>query len=305
MALYIVRRLLTLIPILLGVTFLTFVIIQITPGDPVVLMLGNRATPERVAILREELGLDDPLLVQYGRYVTNAVRGDLGYSIRGGTPVMDEILRRAPASGELALTGMLLAIVGGIGIGTVAAVTRSKTLETSLMTGALAGLSIPVFWLAIMLILLFGVRLNWIAVTGGEGWKDLILPSICVALSPGAVLARLTRSSILEVIQEDYVRTAWAKGMTERIVTLRHILRNALIPVVTVAGLLAANLLTGTVFVEIIFGRPGLGAFAINAVFNRDFPQVQGIVLFTATIFVLFNLIVDVLYAYIDPRIRY
>jgi len=305
MAMYVVRRLLMLIPILLGVTFLTFAIAQVTPGDPVVLMLGNYATPERVAEMREELGFNDPFLVQYGRYVWNALQGDLGKSIRGQTPVLDEILARFPSTLELTVAAMLLAIVGGVGAGVVAATARNKAVDAGTMVTALVGLSIPNFWLAILLIIVFGINLKWVSVTGGEGFKDLILPAFCLALAPAAVLARLTRSSILEVIREDYVRTARAKGLGQRAVVVIHVLRNALIPVVTVIGLQFAGMLGGAVFIENVFARPGIGRFAVNAIAARDYPQVQGVVLFTATFYVLLNLAVDVIYGWLDPRIRY
>jgi ABC-type dipeptide/oligopeptide/nickel transport system permease component len=305
MLLYIARRLLTLIPILFGVSLLTFAIAKLTPGDPVVLMLGNLATPERVAILRAELGLDDPVLVQYGRFVWNALHGDLGVSIRGQRPVMQDILERFPNTLELTISAMALAVVGGVATGIVAATARNRWVDTGAMTTALVGLSVPSFWLAILLILVFGINLKWVSVTGGEGFKDLILPSVTLALAPGAVLARLTRSSILEVMREDYVRTARSKGLAERAVVMGHVLRNALIPVVTVIGLQVAGLLGGAVFIESVFARPGLGRYAIGAIAARDYPQVQGVVLFAATIYVLVNLAVDVLYGYIDPRIRY
>jgi peptide/nickel transport system permease protein len=305
MLMYIVRRLIMLVPVLLGVTFLTFAIVQVTPGDPVVLMLGNYATAERVAEIREQLGLDDPLLVQYLRYVWDAAHGDLGLSIRGRTPVMDEILDRFPSTLQLTVAAMLLAVVGGVTAGIVAATAKRRLWDGLTMVTALMGLSIPSFWLAIILIIIFGINLRWVSVTGGSGLKDLILPSFCLALGPGAVLARLTRSSILEVVREDYVRTAYSKGLHDRAVVWRHVLRNALIPVVTVIGLQFASLLGGTVFIESVFARPGLGRFAINAIANRDYPQVQGMVLFIATVYVLFNLAVDVLYGFLDPRIRY
>ena len=305
MVMYTVRRLLMIIPILLGVTFLTFAIAQVTPGDPVVLMLGNYATPELVAELREQLGFNDPFLVQYGRYVWNAAHGDLGRSIRGQTPVLDEILARFPSTVQLTLSAMLLSIVGGVGAGVIAATARRKLVDGMTMMTALVGLSLPSFWLAIILIIVFGVNLKWVSVTGGEGLKDLILPSVCLALAPMAVLARLTRSSILEVVREDYVRTAQAKGLNWRKVTLIHVLRNALIPVVTVIGMQFAGMLGGTVFIESIFARPGIGRFAVNAVAARDYPQVQGVVLFAATIYVVLNLVVDLLYGVLDPRIRY
>jgi peptide/nickel transport system permease protein len=305
MTMYVIRRLVMLVPVLLGVTFLTFAIIQVTPGDPVVLMLGNYATPERVAKVRAQLGLDDPLPVQYLRYVWNAAHGDLGLSIRGRTPVMDEIMARFPSTLQLTAAAMFLAVFGGLSAGVVAATAKRKLWDGLTMVTALIGLSIPSFWLAIICIIIFGIHLKWVSVTGGEGLKDLILPAICLALSPAAVLARLTRSSILEVVREDYVRTAFAKGLHERVVIVRHVLRNALIPVVTVVGLQFAALLGGTVFIEAVFARPGLGRFAINAIANRDYPQVQGMVLFTASVYVLLNLVVDLLYGYIDPRIRY
>lgn len=305
MLLYAFRRLLLLIPILLGVTLLTFAIAQITPGDPVALMLGVTATPERVAAVREQLGYNDPLLVQYLRYVWNAARGDLGQSVRGQTPVLREILLRFPSTFELTIAAMLIAIIGGVGAGVIAATTRSRAAQTLTMIVALIGLSIPSFWLAIILILIFGVNLHWVSVTGGEGLKDLILPAFCLAIGPAAVLARLTRSSILEVIREDYVRTARAKGLHERAVVLKHVLRNALIPVVTVIGLQFAAMLGGAVFIESVFARPGLGRFVVNAVSARDYPQVQGIVLFMATIYVVLNLLVDLVYGWLDPRIRF
>ena len=305
MAMYALGRLLMLIPILLGVMFLTFAIAQVTPGDPVVLMLGNYATPERVAEMREQLGFDDPFIEQYGRYVWNAAQGDLGKSIRGQTPVLREILDRFPSTLQLTVSAMVLAIVGGVGAGTIAATSRRKGVDGATMVTALVGLSLPSFWLAIILIIVFGVNLKWVSVTGGSGLKDLILPSFTLALAPMAVLARLTRSSILEVIREDYVRTARAKGLGQRTVTTVHVLRNALIPVVTVIGMQFAGMLGGAVFIESVFARPGIGRFAVNAIAARDYPQVQGTVLFAATIYVLLNLVVDLLYGFLDPRIRY
>ena len=302
---YIIRRVLMLVPILLGVSFLVFAIAEITPGDPVVIMLGNRATPERIAALRAELRLDDPFVTRYARFVIAAAQGDLGRSIRGQTPVSKEILDRLPSTAELALAAVIFATSVGIPIGVIAAQNRGKAVDGAAMVTALVGLSIPSFWLAIILIIVFGINLKWVSVTGGEGLKDLILPAFTLGLGPTAVLARLTRSSVLEVKEEDYVRTARGKGLKERIIQMRHILRNALIPVVTYLGLLFADLLGGTVFIESVFARPGLGRFAINAISARDFPQVQGLVLFIATFYVLMNLFVDLLYGIIDPRIRF
>jgi peptide/nickel transport system permease protein len=305
MVMYTIRRLLTLIPILLGVSFLTFAIAQATPGDPVVLMLGATATPERVEQLREQLGFNDPFLVQYGRYVWNALHGDLGKSVRGQTDVLDEIMSRFPSTVELTVAAMLIATIVGVGAGVISAVSRHRGVQAATMITSLVGLSIPSFWLAIVLLLLFGVRLHWVSVTGGQGLKDLMLPALCLALAPAAVLARLTRSSILEVARDDYVRTARAKGLGQRSVVTIHILRNAMIPVVTVIGLQFAGMLGGAVFIENVFARPGIGRFAVSAIAARDYPQVQGVVLFTATIYVLFNLVVDLVYGWLDPRIRY
>jgi peptide/nickel transport system permease protein len=302
---YTARRLLSLIPVLFGVSLLTFAIIQVTPGDPVVLMLGPHATPQRIAEFREQLGLNDPIYVQYGRYVWNALHGDLGRSYRGQTPVMREILDRLPSTIELTLAAMLIALPGGVFLGVVAATTRRKWIDTAATLAALVGLSIPNFWLAIILILVFGVGLRWVSATGGEGIKNLILPAFTLALTPAAVLARLSRASILEVLREDYVQTARAKGLPWQKVTLVHVLPNALIPLVTVFGLELAAMLGGTVFVENVFARPGLGRFAVNAMAARDYPQIQGVVLLAATIYVVLNLAIDLAYGWLDPKIHY
>jgi len=305
MGFYILRRVLMLIPILLGVTFLTFAVIQITPGDPAALMLGQYATPEDVANLRRQMGLDDPVIVQYLRYVTNVARGDLGVSFRGQTPVLTEILDRFPKTLELTVTATLMSATLGISLGTIAATSKHKFWDRLTMIVAMIGLSIPNFFLGIILIIVLGVQLQWISVTGGDGLLDLLVPALVLALNPAATLARLTRSSILEVKGMDYVRTARAKGLSPRAVTARHVLRNALIPVVTAIGLSFGALLGGAVFIEAVFARPGLGRFAINAIMNRDYPQVQGMVLFLATVYVLVNLSVDLVYGLLDPQIRY
>jgi peptide/nickel transport system permease protein len=305
MALYVVRRLLMLVPILVGVSLLTFAILQVTPGDPAVLMLGQYATPQRIADLRGELGLNDPLPQQYGRYVWRALHGDLGRSFRSHRPVIEEILDRFPSTLELTLAALLLSTVAGVVTGVVAATVRNRWMDGGIMAGALVGLSIPDFWLGIILLIVFGIKLNLVPITGGSGLETLILPTITLALAPAAVLARLTRSSILEVIREDYVRTAWAKGLGGRAVVMGHVLRNALIPVVTVLGLQFAALLGGTVFIENVFARPGIGRLAVSSIAMRDYPMVQGIVLFAAVVYALLNLVVDLLYGLLDPRIRY
>lgn len=305
MVFYIVRRILMLIPILLGVIILTFLIAQITPGDPAALALGPMATAEDIAELRQELGLNDPIPVQFARYVSRVIRGDLGKSIRGQTPVLSEILLRLPSTLELTALAMAMALVFGVGAGLAAAMTRSKALESAVMVTSLAGLSVPNFWLAIICIVVFGINLGWVSVVGGEGFRNLILPAFTLSLAPGAFLARLTRSSMKEVIREDYIRTARAKGLSWRRVTRIHALKNSMIPVVTVIGLQIASMLGGTVFIESVFARPGLGRFAVNAIAARDFPQIQGVVFFLAVAYSVINLIVDILYTVLDPRISY
>lgn len=301
---FIARRLVALVPVLLGVTFLTFAIIQVTPGDPVALTLGGKATPEQMEEVRHELGLDEPFITQYVKYVARAIKGDLGRSIHGRTPVIQEITSRFPSTFQLAVLATCFAIIVGIATGVIAAANHGKIYDQLTMFIALSGISIPSFWLAIVLILIFGVRLKWISVIGGEGFKDLILPTFCLGVGPAATLARLSRSCMLEVFREDYVRTARSKGFTERVVIFRHVLRNSLIPVITVIGLQFGFMLGGTVFIESVFSRPGLGRYAVQAINRRDYPQIQGSVLFMAVVFVMVNLAVDILYGYLDPRIR-
>jgi peptide/nickel transport system permease protein len=294
-----------LIPILLGVTLFTFIVTKLTPGDPAIIILGPKATPERVADLRDKLGLNDPFWVQYGRYVWDAMHGDLGNSYRGNTPVMREILDRVPSTLQLTVAAMLIGVTGGVLTGMLAATSKRKWVDGTSMLATLLGLSIPYYWLAIMLVIIFGAKLQWVEVAGGTGIKNLILPAFALSLGSWAVLARLTRSSILEVIREDYVRTARAKGLNQRRVNYRHVLRNALVPVVTVMGLQFASLMAGAVFTESVFARPGLGRFAVNAISARDYPQIMGVVLFVAVVYVVLNLAVDILYGILDPRIRY
>jgi peptide/nickel transport system permease protein len=305
MTTYILRRLLMLVPVLLGVSFLTFSIAKLTPGDPAQMILGQYATPERIEKLHEQLHLDDPVLVQFARYFWNALQGDFGSSYRGQKPVLRSILTRFPRTAELAGASILLTILTGIPLGMLAARLNGTFIDRAAMIFSISTLSIPVFWLAILLLYIFGVWLNWISVTDNQGLSALILPAICMAIGPSAVLTRMTRSSILETISEDYVRTAQSKGLVQRLVMSRHILRNALIPIVTLLGLMMAGFLTGAVFIESVFARSGLGRFMINAIAARDYPEIQGAVLFTATVLVVINLLVDVLYAAIDPRIRY
>ena len=304
MTAFILRRLVLLIPVLFGVSLVTFLMSHLVPGDPVAVMLGTNATAENEAILREQLGLNDPLYVQYFRYVGDALRGDLGTSIRSGQPVLSEITERVVSTVQLTFVAMAIAVTLGVTLGVLAATSGRRTTDAGIMTLALIGISMPTFWTGILLILLFGLKLQWLPIAG-TGPKALILPAIALAAPATAVLARMTRSTMLEVLNEDFVRTARAKGLRNQIVVRRHVLKNALIPVVTIIGLQFGGLLTGAVIVESVFSRPGLGRYAVTAIESRDFPAIQGIVLMAAIVYVIVNLIVDVLYATIDPRIRY
>jgi ABC-type dipeptide/oligopeptide/nickel transport system permease component len=304
LARYLIQRILLVIPVLFGVSIAAFMMSHLVPGDPVVVMLGDRATAEDTVRLREELGLNDPIYVQYARYISGVLQGDLGTSIRSGQPVIDEIWARFPSTLVLTSCACALAAVVGITLGIAAAVSRNGAVDAGIMTFALIGISMPGFWSGILLILLFGLKLGWFPIAG-SGPKALVLPTIALAAPAAAVLARMTRSSMLEVLGQDFVRTARAKGLREQVVVVRHVLRNALVPVVTIIGLQFGGLLGGAVIIESVFSRPGLGRYTITAIESRDFPQIQGIVLFTAAIYVFVNLAVDLLYAVIDPRIRY
>jgi ABC-type dipeptide/oligopeptide/nickel transport system permease component len=299
---YIVRRILLMIPVLLGVTLLVFAIAKVTPGDPAKMMAGKTAKPETIEKLRRQLHLDDPVLVQYGRFLFKAIQGDFGVSYRGQNPVLRSIMARFPFTAELAGAALAIAVPIGIPLGMLAAWRRDTFLDRAIIFLDLTMMSVPIFWLAIMMIFVFGVYLDWVSISEGN---HLILPAIAMAIGPAAVLTILTRGSILEVLSEDYVRTARSKGLKQQMVMTRHVLRNAMIPIATYLGLLSVSLLTGAVFIESVFARPGIGRFIINAIAARDYPEVQGAVLFTATLFVMINLLVDVLYAAIDPRIRY
>jgi peptide/nickel transport system permease protein len=304
MATFVIRRVLLAIPVLVGVSIFAFLMSHLVPGDPVSVMLGERATAEDEARLREQLGLNDPLYVQYWRYVTGAVTGDLGTSIRSGQPVLTEIAERFPSTLTLTLTSIVVAVVLGIALGIAAAVSGRAWLDAAIMLFALLGISMPTFWSGILLILLFGLYLGWFPIAG-EGPMALVLPTITLSAPAAAVLARMTRSSVLEVVGHDFVRSARAKGLREHVVVFRHVLQNALIPVITIIGLQFGGLLAGSVIVESVFSRPGLGRYTVTAIQSRDFPQIQGIVLVVAAMYVLVNLAVDLAYIVIDPRIRY
>jgi peptide/nickel transport system permease protein len=292
--------------IVVGVSFLVFMMLHLVPGDPVLVMLAESPSVEDRANLERQLGLDEPLHVQYWHYVDRAAHGDLGRSIRLQVPVATLIKDRFPNTLLLTVAALLIALTFGVLFGTISAVYHRTAGDYAVTMGALIGVSLPSFFLGIMLLLFFGLKLGWLPIAGNtEGAKSLVLPAITLAVVPLATIARLTRSSLLNVLGEDYIRVARAKGLARRKVVLRHGLRNSLIPVVTVVGVQFGTLLAGAVIVETVFAWPGIGRLLVNAVNDRDFPLVQGIVLVVAIGFVLVNLIVDVLYPTIDPRVRH
>ncbi|WP_333871556.1 ABC transporter permease [Desulforamulus putei] len=330
---YIVKRLLLLIPVLFGISLFVFLVLHLFTADPAAMMLGQHATAEQVAALREELGFNKPLYAQFGIFLSQIVQGDFGRSLMTRAPVTDELLTRFPATVELAVAAMLIATVVGVTIGVISAVKQYSIFDYLSMVGALLGVSMPIFWLGLMLIILFSVTMGWLPVSGRiavgmeptaithfylldslltgnwEAFKSalshLILPAVALASYSMAIIARMTRSTMLEVIRQDYIRTARSKGLAESVVVFKHALRNALIPVTTVIGLQMGSLLGGAVLTETVFSWPGIGSFIVNAILAGDFPVVQGGVIMVATIFVVVNLIVDILYAYLDPRIKY
>lgn len=312
MTAYIIRRLLLLIPTLLGVSVLVFSMTRLTPGDPVRQIVGPRAPQERVNEVRQKLGLDRPVYEQYWYFLGDAIRGDLGESLRTHRPVTEEIMSRLPVTLKLATISIFITVATGIPLGVISAAKKYSIVDGIATILAIAGVSIPIFWFAIMAILVFSIELQWFPVGGlhgplwtFEGAKAYVLPSITLALISVALIARLTRSSMLEVLGSEYVTVARAKGVAEHNVVVRHALKNAILPVITFIGLQYGFLLGGTVVTETIFALPGLGRLAITAINQRDYPLIQGVVLTTALIFVIINLIVDLLYAWLDPRISY
>ena len=301
---YIFKRLLLLIPVLLGVTFIVFTIMSFTPGDPAQLILGENAPPEAIEELRAEMGLDDPFLVQYFRFVGNALRGDFGRSYRTKRPVFAEIFARFPNTLVLTVVAVAIAVAIGIPVGIISATKQYSLMDSISMIGALLGVSMPNFWLGSMLILGFAVGLGWLPFAGFEGASSIVLPAITLGTGAAAIITRMTRSSMLEVIRQDYIRTARAKGVAEKKVINKHALKNALIPVITVVGLQFGYLLGGAVLTETVFSWPGVGRLLVEAIRQKDTPTVLASVVFMATTFSFVNLLVDILYAYVDPRIR-
>ncbi|MFD4930507.1 nickel ABC transporter permease [Peribacillus butanolivorans] len=300
---FIVRRILQTIPVLLGVSLVVFLIMQMVPGDPATLLAGEGATKETIEMIRHQLGLDRPILYQYFDYVIHAVQGDFGESLRSSRPVLDEILVRLPITLELALASIFITVVLGMVAGIISATKQYSAADISIMIVALLGISLPSFWLGLMLIYFFSVNLQWFPVSGWGTINHMILPAITLGAGGAAIVARMTRSSMLEVVRQDYIRTAKAKGLKEHVIIYKHGLKNALIPVITVVGLQFGALLGGTVLTESVFAINGLGRLIVDAIRTRDLPMVQGGVLIASVIFVFMNLAVDVLYRYFNKRI--
>ena len=301
---FIVRRILQTIPVLFGVIVITFILMYMVPGDPVVSMVGERYDEETIHKLRKELHLDDSLPMQFVHYVSNVMRGDFGKSFITGGSVSEELLIKFPNTLILAVASMIIAIITGLTLGIVSSLKPQSILDKITMFFALAGISAPVFWVGLMLILFIGVFLQWLPPTGFGGIEYIILPAITLGLRSAAYLARLTRATMLDVLNQDYIRTARMKMLPEWKVILKHGFPNILIPIITVIGTDFGSYLSGAVLTESIFGWPGIGRYALEAILKRDFPVIQGTVLFMALMFILANLIVDIFYGIVDPRMR-
>jgi len=300
---YISKRILIMIPVLLGISFLIFSIMSLTPGDPALNILGKDATPESLQLLREEMGLNENFLTRYAKYMINAFRGNFGISYTTKTPVFDEVFTRYPTTLKLSFFSVLFAVTLGIPIGIVSAIKRYSLADSFSMTGALLLTSIPSFWLGLMLMLQLSLKHGWLPSTGFDSWKHYIMPCITLGAADLAILLRITRSNMLEVIRQDYIRTAKAKGAGEVRLIFKHAFRNAMLPIVTTIGLTFGSMLSGAIVVESVFGIPGVGTMIINAIRAKDTPLVMASVLFFTVIIGLINLLVDILYAFIDPRV--
>jgi len=302
---YIIKRLLYVVPVLFVVSILVFMMLHLIPGDPVLNILGLRAPQEAVEATRIQLGLDQPLHIQYYRFISNALQGDFGTSIRTKTPVIEEIIAKYPYTLKLAIGGTIVAAFLGVSVGIISAVNRNKIWDNLLMVLSLLSISTPSFFLALILILVFSLNLGWFPSVGIHSSRHYILPIIALGTQSVGLIARMTRSAMLDVLNHDFIRTARSKGLSERVVVYSHALKNALIPVITILGLRFGGLLAGSALIEAVFGIPGIGRLMIEGVQNRDYPVVQATVLLIASTFVIINLIVDILYKFVDPRIKY
>ena len=307
MSQYLVRRLILAVPVILGVSIAVFLMMHLIPGDPALAMLRGQPTVTEADIdrIRHQLGLDDPIPVQYLKYIGRAVQGDFGESVHSHRPVLAMIGEQAWGTIQLALAAMLIAVALGVILGTISALRQNSWVDTLSMLVALFGVSMPSFWFGLLLIYVFSLRLGWFPITGQGGLERLVLPAVALGMDFSAITARLVRSNLLEVLRQDYILSARAKGLRDRVVVSRHALRNAMIPVLTIIGLQLGNLLGGAVVVETVFAREGIGRLAITAILSKDFPLVQGIVLVSAIVYVAVNLAVDLTYALFDPRIHY
>lgn len=302
---YVIKKLLSLPLILLGASLIVFLAIRMLPGDPARLMAGPQATQDDVSRMHARLGLDDPLAVQYGRFVTGMLQGDFGTSLKSGQPVSAELGERAPYTLGLALLAWVMAVVLGIPMGMCAAIYRNHVADHVLMLVAIAGASIANFWLALIAMDTFSVKLGWLPLLGAEGWKSYILPSICLGIFPMAVMSRMTRSSMVDVLGEDYIRTARAKGLAPFYIYFKHALRNALIPIVTIIALNFGSLIGGAVVTESVFNWPGIGRYLVDSVRYRDYPVIQGVTMITVASVVVMNLVGEMIIARINPKIRF
>ncbi len=305
MAAYILRRIFMLIPVLFGVALVSFSLLHLVPGDPAEILGGQEATAQDIARIRHEYGLDKPLVVQFGRFVWNTAHGDLGISIETRHPVKELLLQRLSFTLQLSLVSILVASLIGLLAGIISSIRQYSLFDTASMLGALFGISMPIFWLALLLILVFSVRLHWFPAGGTGGLGHLILPAVALGSASAAVIARMTRASMLEVTRQDYIRTARATGYREAVVIFRHALKNAMIPILTVFGLEFGQMLGGAVLTETVFSLPGIGRLLVEGIFARDYQVVQGAMMVVAATFVLVNLLTDLTYAFFDPRIRY
>jgi len=304
MLMFVVRRLLASIPVLIGITAILFVMLNVVPGDPVALMMKEHASPDVIARVRAQMHLDDPIIVRYFSFLWNALQGNMGISIKLNRPVTNLIAGAFPNTLMLAAAAALVSWVIGIPAGIISAVRRDTAIDHLFMGFSLIGVSMPIFWSALLFQYVFAMQLKWLPVAGFYGWKYLILPAVVLGWSSAGVIARLTRLSLLEVMRLDYIRTARAKGLRETLVITRHALKNAMIPVVTIMAIQVASLLSGAVITEAIFGIPGVGRISVDAIQSRDMPLLQGSVLFATVLVILGNLVADILYSVLDPRIR-
>lgn len=302
---YIIKRILMMIPVLLSMTIIVFSLLYISPGDPVDILLGTEASQESKDALKSELGLDKPFIVQLANYVKKVFfELDLGYSYRSKLPVIDEIFTRLPVTFRLTFNGVFIGMILGITAGIVSAVKQYSLLDKLATTIALFGISCPAFWLALMLVLIFSINLGWFPVSGSYGPEHWILPSLTLGLQTSGIIMRMTRSSMLDIVRQDYIRTARAKGQKESVIIMSHAFRNALIPIVTVIGLQITIQLAGAVLTESVFALPGIGKYMVDSINQRDYPAVQGTVLFVGMLCIFVNLVVDIVYGFIDPKIK-